>query len=113
MPYAEQTFSAKNYEKMPQKIYISGPISGLDKEYVEKRFSDAKNYLTGVGLHPISPLENGLPETASYEAHMAKDIEMLSGCSSIYMLDGWQKSNGCKVEFAHAVANKITIIFEQ
>ena len=98
---------------MPKTIYISGPISGLDADYVEKRFADAKNRLTVAGLKPVSPLENGLPKTASYEAHMAKDIEMLSGCSSIYMLDGWQKSNGCKIEFAHAVANKIAIIFEQ
>ena len=98
---------------MPKTIYISGPISGLDADYVEKRFSDAKNYLLGIGFKPVSPLENGLPKNAPYEAHMAKDIELLSECSSVYMLDGWGKSNGCKIEFAHAVANKKTIIFEQ
>ena len=98
---------------MPKTIYISGPISGLDADYVEKRFSDAKNALIVAGMTPVSPLENGLPKTASYEAHMAKDIEMLSGCSSIYMLDGWEKSNGCRIEMAHAIANKKTIIFEQ
>ena len=98
---------------MPKTIYISGPISGLDADYVEKRFTDAKNYLNVVGLNPVSPLENGLPNTASYEEHMAKDIELLSGCSSIFMLDGWHKSKGCRVEFAHAIANKKTIIFEQ
>jgi hypothetical protein len=98
---------------MPLKVYISGPISGLDKDYVDKRFSDAKNALIVAGMTPVSPLENGLPETASYEAHMAKDIEMLSDCSSIYMLDGWEKSKGCRIEMAHAIANKKTIIFEQ
>jgi hypothetical protein len=98
---------------MPQKVYISGPISGLDKDYVEKRFSDAKNALIVAGMTPVSPLENGLPETASYDQHMARDIEMLSECQAIYMLDGWRKSNGCRLEMAHAIDHKKTIIFEE
>lgn len=98
---------------MVRKIYISGPISGHNPDIVKARFDSVKKILEKNSFEPVSPLENGLPDTATYDEHMLRDLEMLSECSAIYMLKGWEKSKGCKIEFAHAVANKISIIFEQ
>ena len=98
---------------MARKIYISGPISGHNPDIVKARFDKVKKIFEGGPYEPVSPLENGLPDTATYDEHMLRDLEMLSECDAVYMLKGWERSKGCKVEFAHAVANKITIIFEQ
>lgn len=98
---------------MARKIYISGPISGHNPDIVRVRFATAMKVFENGPFEPLSPLENGLPDTATYDEHMLRDLEMLSECSAIYMLKGWEKSKGCKIEFAHAVANKISIIFEQ
>lgn len=97
---------------MPRKIYISGPISGHNPDIVKVRFGTAKKLFEGGPYEAISPLENGLPDSASYDEHMMRDLEMLDKCDAIYMLQGWEKSNGCKIEFAYAVEHKKPIIFE-
>ena len=98
---------------MPKKVYISGPISGLEISVVRQRFDTAKKTLIEAGFTPVSPLENGLPLCASYAEHMARDIEMLSECQAVYMLKDWEKSNGCKVEIGVAIKQKKYIAFEQ
>lgn len=98
---------------MPIKIYLSGPISGHDKRLTEIRFNKAKEHFADTRFEPVSPLENGLPTSATYEEHMLRDIELLDGCQAIYMMNGWKKSNGCQIEFQHAIIHKKTIMFEQ
>lgn len=98
---------------MKNKVYISGPITGHDKQEVAQRFEAAKKLFQNTEYKPISPLENGLPASATYEEHMFRDLEMLAECEAIFMLKGWERSKGCKIEFGFAMSNKITIIFEQ
>lgn len=96
-----------------QKVYISGAITGHHMEDVEARFERAKKMLEKVNCDPVSPLENGLPPDASWEAHMSRDMEMLGECDAIFMLDGWEHSRGCQIEFRTAIEKRISIIFEQ
>lgn len=96
-----------------QKVYISGAITGHHMEDVEARFERAKKMLEKVNCEPVSPLENGLPPNATWEAHMARDLEMLSECDAVFMLDGWEHSRGCQIEFRTAIEHRISIIFEQ
>ena len=98
---------------MQRKIYISGPITGHNPDKVAERFATAKKTFDGTDYTPVSPLENGLPESATYDEHMIRDLEMLAECEAIYMLNGWGRSKGCKIEFASAVSQNKTIIFEQ
>ena len=86
------------------KIYISGPISGLPYEEVERHFERAKRDLAKADFEPISPLENGLLPEASWEAHMQRDLEILSTCDGIYLLRGWEKSKGAKIEVSFALS---------
>lgn len=94
------------------KIYISGPITGIDPEVCRTRFEKAENELKRQGFIPVNPLKNGLPDTATYDEHMRRDLEMLSECDTIYMLEGWERSNGCRIEFNTAIANRQKITFE-
>lgn len=96
-----------------KRIYISGPITGIDPEVCRNRFGAAEKRLIARGYTPVNPLKNGLPETASYDEHMQRDLEMLATCDAVYMLEGWEKSKGCRIEFNVAATNRIPIIFEK
>lgn len=96
-----------------EKVYISGPITGIDPEVCRARFEAAEQQLLARGYMPVNPLKNGLPDTATYDEHMTRDLEMLAECSIIYMLDGWEKSKGCRIEFSTAIAAKQPILFEK
>nr|WP_314751504.1 DUF4406 domain-containing protein [uncultured Capnocytophaga sp.] len=87
------------------KIYLSGKISGTDLTHTRKRFSDVADKLQALGHEVINPLCNGLSEAAPWEAHMAKDIIDLLQCEGIYMLQGWEDSQGARIE--HAVAKEL------
>lgn len=87
------------------KIYISGKISGTDLTKTRKRFAAVAKVTKRLGYEPVNPLENGLSEHDSWEAHMLKDIADLLQCKAIYMLQGWQDSKGACIE--HYIATKI------
>ncbi len=97
---------------MKNKIYISGPITGLPPKEVEQTFGRVAAKLNKLGWEAVSPLNNGLPAEASYNEHMLRDLEMLAECRAIFMLKGWENSKGARIEFAEAVARKKTIMFE-
>ena len=87
------------------KIYISGKISGTDLTETRKRFAAVAKVMKRIGVEPVNPLENGLSEHDSWEAHMLKDIADLLHCNAIYMLQGWQESKGACIE--HYIATKV------
>ena len=53
-----------------EKIYISGRISGLPIEEVAAKFDETETKLKAQGYEVINPLKNGIPATASWEAHI-------------------------------------------
>lgn len=87
------------------KIYISGKISGTNLTETRKRFAAVAKAMKRIGVEPVNPLENGLTEHDSWEAHMLKDIADLLQCKVIYMLQGWQDSKGARIE--HYIATEI------
>lgn len=87
------------------KIYLSGKISGTDLTHTRKRFSAVADKLQSLGHEVTNPFCNGLSEAAPWEEHIAKDIINLIDCEGIYMLQGWEDSQGARIE--HAVAKEI------
>ena len=87
------------------KIYLSGKISGTDLTHTRKRFSDVADKLQALGYEATNPLCNGLSETDPWEAHIAKDIINLIDCEGVYMLQGWDDSQGARIE--HAIAKEL------
>ena len=90
--------------QMKKKIYISGPISGYDIEERRETFATAKKFLEIEGYEVCNPLENGLPSDADTHQHMRADLKMLVQCDEIFLLNKWNHSAGCFVEFMVAVA---------
>ena len=98
---------------MQSKIYISGPITGVEGYY--EKFRRAERELQKMGFVVINPAAvNGeLPAETSYEEYMRMSFVMLDMADSIYMLDGWQNSTGANREYGYALAKDKTIMFER
>jgi hypothetical protein len=82
-------------------IYISGPISNPDPERVKAnkaKFSEAESILRELGHEPVNPVNNGLPDDASWAQHMRADIKMMMGCTHVAVLPGWEESKGANLE---------------
>ena len=102
----------KNKMKMNKKIYISGPISGLDRNEVIENFSNADLLLRKNGYSTSNPtnalvfrhpriyrlLERVLGEDGAYRTVLVYDLWLLSRADTICMIDGWQLSRGAKIE---------------
>ena len=97
------TSNSQKVENM--KIYLSGKISGTDLDYVRRLFHKVATTLRALGHEVINLLCNGLSETDPWEEHIAKDIINLIDCEGIYMLQGWEDSQGARIE--HAVAKEL------
>lgn len=90
-------------------IYISGRISG-NKNWKED-FREAENFLSRHGYHNsiVNPLvlqaetekrcqENGVKPR--YRNYLQTDVEKLfTCCDSIYMLRGWWRNRGARLEW--------------
>jgi hypothetical protein len=94
------------------KIYISGKISGTNLTETRARFAAVAKAAKRLGYEPVNPLENGLTEHDSWEAHMLKDIADLLQCKAIYMLQGWQESKGARIEYCIATELELHIMYE-
>ncbi len=86
------------------RVYISGPISGLPIE-------EAKALVESWGFTAVSPFESGVADSEPWQVHMLADLEMLSKCTHIYMMDGWTKSRGANIEHDFAQAMGLAIFY--
>lgn len=94
------------------RCYVSGPISGYDLGKRRKAFKEAQVMLEAAGYEVVNPMENGLPSDATTAQHMKRDIQLLTECDAIFMMDKWSHSQGCNTEFMVATAIGCEVIFE-
>ena len=94
-------------------IYISGKITG-DPNYKEK-FERVENTLEELNwVHKIiNPAKLELPEGATWEDYMKQDIPFITISDAIFMMKGWRRSKGARLE--HYLAKKLglLIIYER
>lgn len=79
------------------KVYISGPITGIDFGN-RFAFSCARNALELCGYEVVDPSEVQLDDEATWTDYMRADLKLLLDCDFIYMLEGWEKSRGARIE---------------
>lgn len=98
-------------------IYISGRITG-NKNW-KKEFNQAEKYLSArysykvVNPVGIAKFVEHLYSYPSYNDYMRNDIQHLMLCDKIYMLRGWQKSKGARLERKIAKAFGMKIIYQR
>jgi Domain of unknown function (DUF4406) len=83
-------------------VYISGRITGK-KNYREVFFSAAQ-FLRDKGYFVFNPAEHR--EGLKWEEYMELDIPEVCQCDEVYVLPGWKKSRGARLEVKIARALK-------
>ena len=87
-----------------RRMYLSGPITGINYNEVERAFNTAERNVRDLGdFDPVSPLKNGLPKDTDWASHMLIDLAILRNCDGIILLDGWEDSPGCRIEAEFAL----------
>lgn len=94
-------------------IYISGPISGRKMSEVFAQFGEVEAKILDAGHTPVSPTaicKWGL--TWSTYMHLAWEILVSGDIDAVFMLRGWEKSNGAKLEHKWAKGRGIPIYYQ-
>ena len=89
------------------RIYISGKITGLEKEVYTKQFARAEAFYKTSGFDVINPVKIGEEilkknPSATWEDFMKEDLKAIQTCTHIVLLEGWEESKGAKIEKAEA-----------
>lgn len=111
-----------------KRIYIAGPVRGCYFPDVVKAFGEARIKLEQSGYETFNPVEHimkvngdrhkmGLPQLCDDNA---KDRELimkllvseLAMCDVIFLLNGWQKSAGVRMELQIALSMGKAITYE-
>lgn len=87
------------------KIYISGPIGGMDQDECAYAFKEACRIITQHGHTPVNPLTDGDDLAGSFDEHLVSNISLMLGADAIMMLYGWGKSKVCRIE--HFIAMNV------
>lgn len=90
---------------MKLKVYISGPIT--DNPDFKKQFAEASAYVEKYGYEAVNPANNEIPD-GNWQDYMKMDLHQLIDCNAIYMLKGWSKSKGAKLE--HRIAKELNML---
>jgi hypothetical protein len=90
------------------RVYLSGPITGLTAEEYVARFARAEQHYRTAGYEVVNPVTIGqeLQKTnphPSYGDYMEKDLEALSTCTHIALLEDWENSPGAQSEKREAL----------
>lgn len=94
------------------QIYISGKMTGLPN-YNFETFNAKELELREEGWDVCNPASHGLVEGAVREDYLRYDGAQLMSCSTIYMLSGWEDSEGAKWEFELAKFLGMKVIYEE
>lgn len=97
--------------KVGDLIYLSGPVTGTN-DYPD-RFEKAEKTMCDLGYTPINPIACvRLPECCTHEEWMKVEIALLGICKGIFLMRGWENSEGCREEFEAAKKNGKCVMIE-
>jgi len=92
-------------------IYLSGPMTGLP-DYNRPAFARVAEQLRSEGKTVFNPGDIGPKENIMPRAwYMRKDLDALLRSDSLYLLPGWEASEGAKLEVAIAKELELPIVF--
>lgn len=91
------------------KVYISGKITGLDRQVAVANFARAEKILKSKGYEVVNPTRLCAADM-DWEEAMKICIAELVKCDAIYLLSDWTDSKGAKIEVQEAYENCIQFL---
>ena len=85
---------------MRNSIYIAGPVTG--RTDYEEKFNAAEGRLRSMGHDVLNPIKEGLVDGWEYRDYINRGFRLLMEADAIYMLPGWEKSPGARLERMYA-----------
>lgn len=91
------------------KIYISTPIAHIEHSLIERRITEAREYIIAQGHEAISPFDINPDQDRTYGYMMGKDIEeIIDNCNAVFFTQGFRFSGGCMIEqYVAAISHKL------
>lgn len=93
--------------KYNMRVYISGPMSGLENNNFDAFFS-AESKLKEKGHIPLNPARS--PHDLLYAHYMDIAMAMVRSSQAIFLLPGWENSPGARAEYAYAQSIGLQVI---
>ena len=96
-----------------KKLYISGPITNHPNYLTE--FKAVEDRLRSMGFQPINPAKfiSLLPIDMEYERTMHICYALIDVSDGIFMMQGWMKSRGAKLELEYALKHNKPDYYEE
>lgn len=95
---------------MTDAVYLSGPMRGLPG-FNYDLFNSVAMAMREGGLVVLNPAENFDGATdLLFSEYMRADLKMLLKASTIFMLPGWQDSEGARIEYQVAKSLGLEVI---
>lgn len=102
---------------MKYRIFISGPMTGFP-HYNFKNFNKWADYFKSKGLEVCNPvdvchrfkLQDVLKYKTVFKKMVHEELEELKTCTHMFLLNGWEKSFGCRAEIKYCWKYDIKII---
>ena len=91
-------------------IFISGAMTGRE-DLNRKQFNKIEMQLRKNGHIVLNPAV--LPDGMEYDAYIRICNSMINEADALYMMKGWQDSNGAKMEYMYANEKGKAILFEE
>jgi hypothetical protein len=98
------------------RIYLSGKITGREKDDYTRQFARAEQFYKSGGFDVVNPVKIGeeilkTNPKATYSEIMAADLKALAECTHITLLEGWEASKGAQREKAEAEKLGLEIMY--
>lgn len=96
-------------EGQKKVVYISGPITGVEKYW--EAFERAEDDLTALGYIPLSPAH--LPTGMTNAQYMQICTGMIDAADAVLFLPDWEQSNGSRVESRYCEYIEKPVVYHQ
>jgi hypothetical protein len=97
---------------LKNKIYIAGAITGHDLQERKETFSKHQKYFEEKGYEVVNPMELPHNHDKSWISYMRECIVALVDCQTIYLMSGWELSEGARLEYKIACKLQLKVIIQ-
>lgn len=85
-----------------KKVFISQPMNGLSDRAIRERRAPIIQAYKKHGYEVIDSVLNMGPGSAI--EYLAESIKLMNDADEVFMMKGWEKARGCKIEHEVAVS---------